>query len=52
MATVVTGYRNALLQLSQPNLEQMLILLGWTLVAFLIGALFFRRVRPAFADLL
>ncbi|MEE8350483.1 MAG: ABC transporter permease [Acidobacteriota bacterium] len=52
MATVVTGYRNALLQIPQPNLEHILILLVLTLVVFLIGALFFRRVQPTFADLL
>lgn len=52
MATVVTGYRNALLQHSRPDGEHILILLVWTLVAFLIGALFFRKSKPAFADVL
>lgn len=52
MATVITGYRNALLQHSQPNVEHILILLGWTLVAFLMGALFFRQSKPTFADVL
>ncbi len=52
MATVVTGYRNALLQHSQPNVEHILILLVWTFVAFLMGALFFRQSKPAFADVL
>jgi lipopolysaccharide transport system permease protein len=52
MATLVTGYRNAFLQLSQPNLEHILILLAWAAVACLTGALFFRKAKPAFADVL
>ena len=52
MAALISGYRNAFLQLSQPNLEHLLILLGWTLIAFFIGALFFRQSKPAFADVL
>ena len=52
MATLVTGYRNAFLQLSQPNLQQILILLAWTVAASVIGGLFFRKAKPAFADVL
>ena len=52
MAVLVSGYRNAFLRLSQPDLEHLLILLGWTLVAFFLGALFFRQSKPAFADVL
>ncbi|MEE2839535.1 MAG: ABC transporter permease [Acidobacteriota bacterium] len=52
MATLVSGYRTAFLQLSQPGPEQLLVLGGWTLAAFLVGALLFRRSKPAFADVL
>ena len=52
MATVVSGYRNAFLQMESPGLEHILILLGWTGVTFLVGALFFRRSKVAFADVL
>jgi len=52
MATLVTGYRNAFLQLSQPTWEHILILLISTSVACLVGALFFRKAKPAFADVL
>ncbi len=52
MATVVSGYRNAFLQMAPPGLEHILILLGWTGVTFLVGALFFRRSKAAFADVL
>ena len=52
IATIVTGYRNAFLQLTPPSSQHVLILLGWTLAAFLIGALFFRRSKAAFADVL
>jgi lipopolysaccharide transport system permease protein len=52
MATVVSGYRNAFLQMPPPGVENILILLGWTGVIFLVGALFFRRSKAAFADVL
>ena len=52
MATVVTGYRNAFLQMQPPSLVQILILLGWAVVAFVVGALFFRQSKAAFADVL
>ena len=52
MATVVTGYRNAFLQMEPPQPEHILILLGWTGVVFLAGALFFRQSKAAFADVL
>lgn len=52
VATLVTGYRNAFLQLAPPSMDQMLILLAWSLAAFFIGALFFRQSKSAFADVL
>ena len=52
MATIVSGYRNAFLQMEPPGLENVLILLAWTGCIFLGGALFFRRSKAAFADVL
>ena len=52
MATLVIGYRNAFLQLSAPSPQNVLILLAWTAAVFLIGALFFRQSKAAFADVL
>lgn len=52
MTTVVTGYRNAFLQMPPPSLEHLLILLVWTGVVFVAGALFFRHSKTAFADVL
>ncbi len=52
MATVVTGYRNAFLQMEPPEVAHILILLAWTAFIFLAGALFFRRSKAAFADVL
>ena len=52
MATVVVGYRSAFLELSPPAGQHLIILAAWTTVAFLLGALFFRRSKTAFADVL
>ena len=52
MATVVVGYRSAFLNLSPPVAEHMIILAAWTTATFLLGALFFRRSKTAFADVL
>jgi len=52
MATVVTGYRNAFLQMAPPRPEHIAILVVWTAIIFLAGALFFRQTKAAFADVL
>ena len=52
MAAIVTGYRSAFLALPPPSPTQLLILLAWTVCAFVGGALFFRRSKTAFADVL
>ena len=52
MATIVSGYRNAFLQMEPPGLGHVVILLAWTGCIFLGGALFFRRSKAAFADVL
>ena len=52
MAVVVTGYRNALLEIAQPSPFHVLMLLAWSVAFFVAGALFFRQAKPAFGDVL
>jgi ABC-type polysaccharide/polyol phosphate export permease len=52
MAAIVTGYRSAFLASPPPTTPQLLVLAGWTMVALIGGALFFRRSKQAFADVL
>jgi ABC-type polysaccharide/polyol phosphate export permease len=52
MAIVVTGYRNSLLGLGQPNSTQIVVAAAISAAVFVIGALFFRQTKPAFADVL
>jgi lipopolysaccharide transport system permease protein len=52
MALIVTGYRNSLLHLAQPGGVQVTVVLAASIVVFIIGALFFRRTKPAFPDVL
>ncbi len=52
MVVIVTGYRNSLLNLNQPNMLQIALVLGSSLAIFVIGALFFRQAKPAFPDVL
>ena len=52
MAAVVAGYRSAFLSLPPPSATQVSVMLAWTACAFVGGALFFRRTKTAFADVL
>src|SRR5438309_9110578 len=52
MVVIVTGYRNSLLNLNQPDMLQIALVLGSSLAIFVIGALFFRQAKPAFPDVL
>jgi lipopolysaccharide transport system permease protein len=52
MALIVTGYRNSLLHLAQPNAAQVGLVFGLSLLVFVIGALLFRHAKPAFPDIL
>lgn len=52
MAVIVTGYRNSLLDLSQPSTVQVAVVLGISFVTFVAGALLFKQAKPAFADVL
>ena len=52
VAVSVTGYRQSLLGLSQPPALQVALAAAISLAVFFVGALFFRRAKPAFADVL
>jgi lipopolysaccharide transport system permease protein len=52
MAVIVTGYRNSLLDLGQPELAGIAAAFITSIAVFFIGALLFRHAKPAFADVL
>lgn len=52
LSHVVTGYRGYLLSTSVPSLQVLLVFAGTSLVICIGGRLFFRAMRPAFADVL
>ena len=52
MAVIVTGYRNALLHLAQPDFLQVALVMAASLVIFIVGAVLFRQAKPAFPDVL
>ena len=52
MAIVITGYRNSLLGLPQPDPLYVATAAGASLLMFVLGGLIFRQAKPAFADVL
>ncbi len=52
MLHAVEGYRMGMLGRTQPDLNGMFILYGYGLVALMFGGLLFKRLKPAFADVL
>ena len=52
MAVIVNGYRNSLLNLTQPSGVQITVVLAISLAVFVLGAFLFRQAKPAFADVL
>ena len=52
MAVIVTGYRNSLLHLAQPDRVEVALVLAASLLIFVIGAVLFRQAKPAFPDVL
>ena len=52
MAAIVTGYRNALLNLQPPDINSVLTILAVSSAVFVAGALLFRQAKPAFPDVL
>jgi ABC-type polysaccharide/polyol phosphate export permease len=52
MATIVTGYRNSLLHLKQPEPAVIVIIFMTSVGVFLIGGYLFRQAKPAFPDVL
>jgi ABC-type polysaccharide/polyol phosphate export permease len=52
MATIVTGYRNSLLHLKQPDPAKILVVFMASVVVFVLGGFLFRQAKPAFPDVL
>jgi lipopolysaccharide transport system permease protein len=52
MAIIVTGYRNSLLHLAQPDFSKVAVVLAASILIFVIGAVLFRHAKPAFPDVL
>lgn len=52
LAGVVRAYRERLLSLRPPSIEDLVFLAGWSIVVFFCGGLFFRHLKRGFADVL
>ncbi len=52
LAFVVTAYRERLLSLQPPRLSEFAMLCAYAAVVFVLGGLFFRQLKPGFADVL
>ena len=52
MAIIVTGYRNSLLHLAQPDFVKVALVLAASVLVFVVGAVLFRQAKPAFPDVL
>jgi lipopolysaccharide transport system permease protein len=52
MAYVVRGYRERLLSYNAPDFRELAILAAYSVVAFMLGGLFFRQLKRGFADVL
>lgn len=52
LATLVTGYRNSLLGLTQPDALHVVLTLGSSAAVFAAGAAMFKQTKAAFADVL
>ena len=52
MAIIVTGYRNSLLHIAQPDHAKVAAVLAASILVFVVGAVLFRQAKPAFPDVL
>lgn len=52
MAYIITGYRDCLLRMQQPDLKALAILMGLSLAVFISGGMFFRITKREFVDVL
>jgi lipopolysaccharide transport system permease protein len=52
MVTIVTGYRNALLNQGMPAISDIVLVFATSAAVFVVGALLFRHAKPGFADVL
>lgn len=52
LAGVVRAYRERLLSLQPPSIDDLLVLTAWSVAVFICGGLFFRHLKRGFADVL
>ncbi len=52
MATIITGYRNSLLDLQQPQPLTVVLVFLTSIAVFIMGAVLFRQAKPGFPDVL
>lgn len=52
MAWIVRAYRERLLSMRPPSVEDLVWLTAWSVVVFVCGGLFFRHLKRGFADVL
>lgn len=52
MTTIVTGYRNSLLNLKPPATVAVLVVYAISIAVFVVGGFLFRQAKPAFPDVL
>jgi lipopolysaccharide transport system permease protein len=52
MSLFVRAYRHGLLSPAMPALDELAMLMAWSVSAFVIGGLFFRHLKRGFADVL
>ncbi|MBI2688026.1 MAG: ABC transporter permease [Acidobacteria bacterium] len=52
MSLFVRAYRERLLSTDPPALDELAILVAWSVTAFILGGLFFRHLKRGFADVL
>jgi lipopolysaccharide transport system permease protein len=52
MSVIVTGYRNSLLHTPQQSTKEIAVVLAASVGVFLLGALLFKKTKPAFPDVL
>lgn len=52
LAGIVRGYRERLLSIQPPSVQDLAVLAAWSIAIFVCGGLFFRHLKRGFADVL
>ena len=52
LAYMVRAYRDSVLSYKMPDLQELVVLAGYSVAAFVLGGLFFRHLKRGFADVL